>query len=137
LVVLERLHKVVVGSGVQPGPLETDPQTEGVRDVKPQAEAAFDCPANAGNAGRSGAELRSPVRRSVTCAHGDLLCGLPARSVIAQGWAARTLGRSPKRAFASRLRMIRPVSAACAAMIRSCAPRGVPARRACAMSRAW
>ena len=46
-------------------------------------------------------------------------------------------GRSPKRALASRLRIIRPVSAACAAMIRSRAPRGEPDRRTWASRRPW
>lgn len=46
------------------------------------------------------------------------------------------VGRSAKRALASRLRMALPVCAACAAMIKSCAPRGVPVRRAWAIRRA-
>lgn len=55
----------------------------------------------------------------------------------AYGSAALTPGRSANRAFASKVTMIRSVCTACAAMIRSWAPRGVPARRACAISRAW
>ena len=61
---------------------------------------------------------------------------LRGRGATGQGLAATTPGRSPKRAAASRLSTILPVCAACAAMIRSCAPRGLPERRACAISRA-
>ena len=49
--------------------------------------------------------------------------------------SAFTPGSSPKRAFMSRLTTVRPVSAACAAMIRSCAPRAVPERRTWASRR--
>src|ERR1700729_1054943 len=54
-----------------------------------------------------------------------------------QSDVALTPGRSPNRAFASNVRMMRSVCRACAAMIKSCAPRGLPVRRACAMRRAW
>ncbi len=50
-------------------------------------------------------------------------------AVAGQAPTAVTPGSSPKRALASWLRIVRPVSAACAAMIRSCAPRAVPDRR--------
>jgi hypothetical protein len=46
-------------------------------------------------------------------------------------------GRPPNRALASRVSTRRPVSAACAAMIRSWAPRGLPDLRTWASSRAW
>ena len=46
-------------------------------------------------------------------------------------------GRSRKRALASLVSRRRPVSAACAAKIRSCAPRGLPDLRTWASSRAW
>lgn len=51
-----------------------------------------------------------------------------------QALVALTPGRPPKRAFASKVRTMRSSCSACAAMIRSCAPRGVPVRRACAIS---
>ena len=54
-----------------------------------------------------------------------------------QASIAVTPGSSAKCALASRLRMVRPVSAACAAMIRSCAPRGEPDRRTWASRRPW
>ena len=50
---------------------------------------------------------------------------------------ALTPGSSPKRALASRLSMVRPVCAAWAAMIRSCAPRGELDRRTWASRRPW
>ena len=53
------------------------------------------------------------------------------------GSVALATGRPAKRAFASKVRIVRSVCAACAAMIRSWAPRGVLARRTCAISRAW
>ena len=53
------------------------------------------------------------------------------------GSLALTPGRSAKRALASKVRTVRSVWTAWAAMIRSCAPRGAPARRACAISLAW
>lgn len=54
-----------------------------------------------------------------------------------QASMALTPGSSPKRALASRLRMVRPLSAAWAAMIKSCAPRGEPDRRTWASRRPW
>jgi len=54
-----------------------------------------------------------------------------------QALVTLTPGRPPKRAFASKVRTMRSSCSACAAMIRSCAPRGVPVRRACAISLAW
>ena len=59
----------------------------------------------------------------------------PAGRTAPEASRALTPGSSLKRAFASRVRMIRPVSAPCAAMIRSCAPRGAPDRRTCASRR--
>ena len=46
-----------------------------------------------------------------------------------QGLTAWTPGRSPNFALASRDTTVRPCSRACAAMMRSCASRGVPVRR--------
>jgi hypothetical protein len=72
-------------------------------------------------------------------------CGCPAptrsghsRSAsLDQASSTVTPGRSLKRALASRVSTRRPVSAACAAMIRSCAPRGLPDLRTWASRRAW
>jgi len=56
---------------------------------------------------------------------------------IRQASMALTPGSAPKRALASRLSMVRPVWAAWAAMIRSCAPRGEPDRPTWASRRPW
>jgi hypothetical protein len=67
-------------------------------------------------------------------------CGPPVAAAVAglrQASVAVTPGRPPNRALASRVSTRRPVSAACAAMIRSCAPRGRPDLRTWASSRAW
>jgi hypothetical protein len=86
----------------------------------------------------NGRSARRPAARELAPRLGSAGGVLPQLRVPGRGQAlmAVTPGRSPKRAFASRLTMIRPVSAACAAMIRSCAPRGVPVRRMCASRRA-
>lgn len=74
----------------------------------------------------------SPTRMTPQC----LLTGRPRR---ARGWpqasTAVTPGRLLNRALASLLTTVLPVSAACAAMIRSCAPRGAPDLRTWATSR--
>jgi hypothetical protein len=50
-------------------------------------------------------------------------------------WMHSTPGRSPKRALRSPVRTTRPVEAAVAAMIKSCAPRLAPSRCTCASKR--
>jgi hypothetical protein len=57
--------------------------------------------------------------------------------VRGQASVALTPGRSPKRALALSAKTVRSACSAWAAMIRSCAPRAAPVRRACAISLAW